>query len=65
MRLSPASRLSTRSLEWVAYRNDGTNYNRLTPPTGHAATIWSAQFAEVHAADVRRCPVSGWVSQQG
>ena len=65
MRLSPASRLSTRSLEWVAYRNDGSNFNAITAPVGHPATIWSAQFAEVHAADVAPCPVSGWVTQQG
>ena len=53
MRLSPASRLSTRETVWVAYRNDGSNFNAISAPTGHPATIWAAQFAEVHAADVQ------------
>jgi hypothetical protein len=52
MRLSPASRLSTRELVWVAYRNDGSNFNAISAPTGYPATIWAAQFAEVHASDV-------------
>ena len=52
MRLSPASRLSTRETVWVAYRNDGSNFNAISAPTGHPATIWAAQFAEVHASDV-------------
>ena len=51
MRLSPASRLSTRSLEWVAYRNDGSNFNAISAPTGHPATVLAAQFAEVHAQE--------------
>ncbi len=64
MRLSPATRLSTRSLEWVAYRNDGTSFNRITAPVSHSATIWSETFSQAHATG-HRCPVSGWVSQQG
>ena len=65
MRLSPATCLRDRQTVWVAYRNDGSNFNAITDPVGHPAAIWSAQFAEAHAADVARCPISGWVSQQG
>ena len=52
MRLSPATRLRDRQTVWVAYRNDGSNFNACTDPVGHPATIWSAQFAEAHAQDV-------------
>jgi hypothetical protein len=48
MRLSPATRLADRQTEWVAYRNDGTNFNRLTPPMGHPAAVWSAQFEAIY-----------------
>lgn len=54
MRFSPATRLTDRQIEWVAYRNDGTNFNRLTPPMGHPASVWSAHFAETFEGDVRR-----------
>jgi hypothetical protein len=54
MRFSPATRLADRQTEWVAYRNDGTNFNRLTPPMGHPASVWSAHFAETFASDVKR-----------
>jgi hypothetical protein len=64
MRFSPATRLTDRQTIWVAYRNDGSNFNRLTPPWGTTAAVWSAQYAEAHAGN-HRCPVSGWVSQQG
>lgn len=57
MRLSPASRLSDRQTVWVAYRNDGSQFNRLTPPTGHPATVWAAQFSETHASDVRNVTI--------
>ena len=48
MRLSPATRLTDRQTVWVAYRNDGSKFNRITDPVGHPATCWAAQFAEVH-----------------
>ena len=54
MRFSPATRLADRQTEWVAYRNDGTNFNRLTPPMGHPASVWSAHFDETFASDVKR-----------
>ncbi len=54
MRFSPATRLSTRETVWVAYRNDGTNFNRLTDPAGHPATIWSGQFEDAFRNDVRQ-----------
>lgn len=53
MRLSPATRLKDRQTVWVAYRNDGSAFNAITDPVGHPATVWAAQFAEAHAADVR------------
>jgi hypothetical protein len=52
MRFSPATRLTDRQTIWVAYRNDGTNFNRLTPPWGNTAASWAGQFAEAHADDV-------------
>ena len=52
MRFFPATRIATRQIDWVAYRNDGSNFNRLTPPTGHPATIWAAQFEDAFANDV-------------
>lgn len=52
MRLSPATRLTDRQTVWVAYRNDGSKFNAITDPVGHPATVFAAQFAEVHAADV-------------
>ena len=55
MRLSPATRLKDRQTVWVAYRNDGSSFNACTDlvyPVGIPATVWAAQFAEVHASDV-------------
>ena len=48
MRLSPATRLTDRQTIWVAYRNDGSNFNRLTPPWGTDAVTWAGQFSDVH-----------------
>jgi hypothetical protein len=61
MRLSPATRLADRQTVWVAYRNDGSQFNRITDPVGHPAYIWAAQFADAHADEVAPCPISGWV----
>jgi hypothetical protein len=54
MRLSPATRLTDRQTVWVAYRNDGSNFNAISAPTGHPATIWAEQFADAHRTDVRQ-----------
>jgi hypothetical protein len=54
MRLSPASRLTDRQTVWVGYKNDGTQFNRITDPVGHPATVWSAQYADAHRTDVRQ-----------
>ena len=51
MILAQASRLSDRAPVWVSYRNDGTAWNEcpdLVYPSGVPATVWAAQFAEVH-----------------
>ena len=53
MRFSPATRLSDRQTEWVAYRNDGSNFNAITDPVGHPATVLAAQFSETFEQDVR------------
>jgi hypothetical protein len=53
MRFSPATRLNDRQTIWVAYRNDGSQFNRLTPPYGTTAAAWAAQFSETHAEDVK------------
>ena len=63
MRLSPATRLADRQTVWVSYRNDGTAWNQnpsMVYPVGIPATVWAAQFAEVHADEVAPCPISGW-----
>jgi hypothetical protein len=57
MRFSPATRLTDRETIWIAYRNDGTQFNRLTPPWGTTAAVWSAQFAETyHDEAIARLP---------
>lgn len=48
MRLSPATRLADRQTVWVAYRNDGSKFEKISDPVGIPATVWAAQFAEVH-----------------
>ena len=56
MRLSPATRLADRQTVWVAYRNDGSAWNQnpsMVYPVGIPATVWAAQFSEVHASDVK------------
>jgi hypothetical protein len=52
MRFSPASRLTDRQILWVAYRNDGSKFNRITDPVGHTATLLAAQFSETYGSDV-------------
>jgi hypothetical protein len=64
MRLSPASRLTDRQTVWVAYKNDGSQFNRITAPVGHSATLIAAQWSETHTGDVAPCPISGWRSNQ-
>ena len=57
MILSQASRLRDRQTVWVARRNDDTPFYRLTTDYGVPATTWAAQFAEVHASDVRNVTI--------
>jgi len=64
MRLSPASRLSDRQTVWVGYKNDGSQFNRITDPVGHPATLFAAQWSETFVSDVAACPISGWRSNQ-
>ena len=53
MILSQASRLADRATVWVARQNDDSSFNRLTVDYGRPATVWSAQFADVHSQDVK------------
>lgn len=53
MILSAASRLRDRQTVWVARRNDDSPFYKLTTDYGVPATVWAAQFAEVHASDVK------------
>jgi hypothetical protein len=46
MRFSPATRLTDRQTIWIAYKNDGSQFNRITPPWGTTSTVWAAQYAE-------------------
>ena len=48
MILAQASRLSDRATVWVARKNNDESFTRITCPSGNPATIWAAQFAEVH-----------------
>ena len=45
---------SDRQTIWVAYRNDGTSFNKITPPWGTTASMWAAQFAEIHADEAQQ-----------
>jgi hypothetical protein len=64
--LSMASRLSDRQTVWVSAADNAKNGSRPSQfvhwgvPT---ATI-AAQYSEAHRG-THRCPISGWVSQQG
>ena len=57
MILSQACRLRDRQTVWVARKNDDTPFYKLTPDYGVPATVWAAQFAEVHADDVKALPL--------
>ena len=57
MILSQASRLSDRQTVWVARKNNGESFTKITDPTGHPATVWAAQFAETFASDVRNVTI--------
>jgi hypothetical protein len=63
--LSMCSDLQTRQIKWISRADQERNAYR---PVGYMhwglpATVLAAQYAETHAP--HRCPVSGWVSQQG
>jgi hypothetical protein len=53
MILSAASRLSDRQMVWVARKNNDESFTRLSTDYGVPATVWAAQFAEIHADDVK------------
>lgn len=53
MILTQASRISDRQTVWVARKNNGESFNRITTDYGVPATVIAAQFADVHADDVK------------
>ena len=53
MILSQASRLTDRQTVWVARKNDDSPFYKLTTDYGVPATVWAAQFADIHADDVK------------
>lgn len=59
------SDLSTRALKWInPVQNNGSRPSSYIHWGVPAATI-AAQYAEVHAAEVAPCPISGWRGWQG
>jgi hypothetical protein len=63
--LSMCSDLQTRQIKWISRADQERNAYR---PTGYqhwgvSAVALAAQYSETYAP--HRCPVSGWVSQQG
>ena len=64
--LSMCSDLQTRQVKWISRHDQLKNGSRPSSYIhwGVPATVIAAQYSETLSADVR-CPVSGWVSQQG
>jgi len=64
--LAACSDLQTRQVKWISRHDQLKNGSR---PSAYihwgvpAATI-AAQYSETHRT-IHRCPISGWVSQQG
>jgi hypothetical protein len=63
--LAMCSDLETRQIKWISRADQLKNGSRPSAYIhwGLPATAIAAQYAETHAP--HRCPVSGWVSQQG
>lgn len=53
MILSQASRLIDHQTVWVARKNNGESFNRISTDYGVPAVTWAAQFSDVHAEDVK------------
>jgi hypothetical protein len=64
--LSPCSDLATRQVKWISRHDQLKNGSRPASYVhwGVSATVLAAQYGEAHAT-AHRCPISGWVSQQG
>ena len=60
------SDLRTRQIKWISRADQLKNGSRPGQYIhwGVPATVIAAQFSETHFAP-HRCPISGWVSQQG
>lgn len=60
----PCSDIQTRSIKWInPCQNNGSRPSAYVH-WGVSAVSIAAQYAEAHARDNRRCPISGWRSQQ-
>jgi len=64
--LSMCSDLQTRQIKWISRADQERNAYR---PTGYqhwGTPAWAiaAAYSEAHRG-THRCPISGWVSQQG
>jgi hypothetical protein len=65
--LAQCSDLVTREIRWISRADQLKNGSRPSAYIhwGLPATVIAAQYAEVHADEVGRCPISGWRSSQG
>lgn len=63
---APCSDLATRQIKWIARGDQIKNGSRPGQYVawGISAVSIAAQYAVTHAGEAR-CPISGWVSQQG
>lgn len=69
MRFIQASDIETRAIVWGVLRNDDTQHGHVglglfTAEAAHWASVLREQ-AHRQQPQPHRCPVSGWVSQQG
>ena len=64
--LCMCSDLETRQIKWISRADQLKNGSRPSAYIhwGLPATTIAAQYAEAYAGN-HRCPISGWVSQQG
>jgi hypothetical protein len=58
----PCSDITSRDIKWVNPCQDNGSFPSSYIHWGVSAVSIAAQYAEVHAHEVKRCPVSGWVS---
>ena len=64
--LAQCSDLQTRQIKWISRHDQLKNGSRPSSCVhwGVSAVAIAAQYSETHRT-IHRCPISGWVSQQG